>query len=211
MKNFKNMDLVICDVCKSYLHKNHWKKAFSNEIGRNIARIINKTLREKIVINQGVDIESISIKAGLPRDVKFGGGTIINVELRIKIFGEKKDVKINEDHVIPLKVKFSTCNNCKKKGTQYFEAKLQIRPAKEKILNFVKTYCEESGMFISKIEEEKYGYDIYLNDQKEARNLGNILKREFGGELKISKKIFGKRDGRDIYRATVAILIDNEL
>lgn len=202
------MNLVICDACKNYLYKNHWKKAFSDEVNRNIKKIINKTFREKIIINPGANIEKIDIKANLPKDVKATSGSIVNIELLIKIFGNKKGIKINEDYVMPLKVRFSTCNNCKKKGPQYFEAKLQIRPAKEKILEFVKNYCREKDIFISKIEEEKYGYDIYLNDQKEARNLGNILKREFGGELKISKKIFGKRDGRDIYRATVALLME---
>ena len=129
--------------------------------------------------------------------------------MNINVVGSIKDVKVEEEYEIPSKIKFSTCNNCKKKAGRYFEAKLQIRPRSYKILKFVEEYCDNrNNLFISKIEEDKHGQDVYLSSQKEARSLGNLLKRKFGGEVKESKKLFGRKDGQDVYRATVSYRLE---
>lgn len=88
----------------------------------------------------------------------------------------------------------------------YYEAIIQIRPAKEEILNFIKKRIEErKGVFVSKIEELKTGVDLYISDQRFARALASKLRKTFKGEVKLTRKLHtvSKRTGKKLYRVTV--------
>jgi len=209
LKHFKELDIVICENCGSYLHKNSWQKQEHKDLEKNIERVILKLFNEKIVLNPGAELKRLNINTELPKKLKIGNKSIVNVNLCIEVIGSIKGVKIEESYEVPTQIKFSTCNNCKKLRGNYYEAKLQIRPKNEKVLKFVDNYCKtKKNLFISKIEEYKHGWDVYLSEQKEARNLGNVLKKKFGGEVKESKKIFGRKDGRDVYRATIVVRLE---
>lgn len=191
------------------MHRSSWKEAFSEDPRTNIKKIVSELVEEKIIINPEAKIKDMDINLEVHENAKFTNGSLLNLEVELDAIGVIGKVELEESYNIPVRVRFSTCNICKKKGANYYEAKLQIRPKNEKILSFVERYCKDKNMFISKVIDEKYGYDIYLSNQREARNLGNLLKRKFGGKTTESKKIFGKRDGRDIYRATIAFRIDS--
>ena len=208
LKNLKEIKILICDNCKKYMNKNSWREPFSNDHIKNIKKIVSHLLEEKIVANPKAKLKEVNADVNVHESAKFTNGSLLNVEAELNIVGVIGDIEMEESYNIPLKVRFSTCNICKKKGRNYYEAKLQIRPKNEKVLKFVKNYCKTKNLFISKVIEEKYGYDIYLSEQKEARNLGNLLKRKFNGEVTESKKIFGKRDGQDIFRATIAFRLE---
>ena len=209
LKHFKEVKIIICNECGNYLYKNSWKNKEDNELEKNIEKIAAKLFKKKMILNEEGKLENLKIKVEVPKKLKVANKNIVNITLDINVVGSIKDVKVEEDYEVPTKVEFSTCNNCKKKAGRYFEAKLQIRPKNDKILRFVEEYCENRGnLFISKVEEDKNGYDVYLSSQKEARSLGNLLKRKFGGEVKESKKLFGRKDGRDVYRATVAFRLE---
>ena len=92
--------------------------------------------------------------------------------------------------------------------SDYYEAILQLRPARKDVLEFVFQLVDaRNDTKISKIEELKTGYDIYLTSQRFARGtLGKQLKKKFKGrKLVISKALYGqhKLTSRLIYRATV--------
>lgn len=93
------------------------------------------------------------------------------------------------------------------KHPEYYEAILQLRPAKDEILDFIREQIKnKDNVNISKIIEQKTGVDIYLDNQRYARTvLGPQLKKRFKGELIISKTLYGvhKMKSRLIYRATV--------
>ena len=88
----------------------------------------------------------------------------------------------------------------------YYEAVIQIRPRDKEILNYIRNQIrKKKGVQISKEEFFKYGIDVYVTDQKFARNLGQKLKKVFKGELKITKSIHTKdrQTSREVYRGTV--------
>lgn len=95
---------------------------------------------------------------------------------------------------------------------EYYEAILQVRPARKDVLDFVFQLVEaRNDTKISKIKELKTGCDIYLTNQRFARGtLGKQLKKKFGGKLVISKALYGqhKLTSRLIYRATVLFRLD---
>lgn len=94
------------------------------------------------------------------------------------------------------------------KNAEYYEAILQIRPARKDVLDFVLESIEKrNDTIISKIDELKTGYDLYLTNQKFARGaLAMQLKKKFkDGKLVITKSLYGrhKMTSKLIYRATV--------
>jgi len=209
LKNFKEAKIVICNECKSYLHKNSWRKPFSEDVERNIKKITSEVFKNKINVNPGVKLDEVKIEVETPKKLKVGNGSLVNLVLDVEIVGTIDEIELKEKYVVPIQARINACNNCKKLGGNYFEAKLQIRPKNDKILKFVQDYCEDrKKLFISKIEEAKYGYDLYLSDQKETRNLGSMMRRKFGGEVKESKKLFGVKEGKTIYRATVLFRLE---
>ena len=87
----------------------------------------------------------------------------------------------------------------------YYEAIIQLRPATEAIIRFINNQCKKRGEAISKIAEQKNGLDLYITSQRLARTLGPKMKRAFGGELLITRKLHSKDrlSSVTLYRATV--------
>lgn len=88
----------------------------------------------------------------------------------------------------------------------YYEAIIQLRPPTEEIVRFIRNQCKKKGnVAITRYEESRTGVDLYITSQKFARSLGPKLKKVFGGELKITRKIHtrDKMTNRDLYRATI--------
>lgn len=88
---------------------------------------------------------------------------------------------------------------------KYYQAIIQIRPKDKEILAYVRKQVKGKGAEISKEVYHKFGIDVYVTDQKVARNIGQKLKKAFKGELKISKTIFtrDRQTSKDVYRGTV--------
>lgn len=88
----------------------------------------------------------------------------------------------------------------------YYEAKIQLRPGNKEFLDFIKKKVKKKGkVFISKVEVLKEGIDVYLSSWRFAISLGKMLKKSFGGEVSITRKLFSRdtRTSKKIYRVTV--------
>jgi len=88
----------------------------------------------------------------------------------------------------------------------YYQAVIQIRPRDKEVLTYVRNQIrKKSGVEISKEVFYKYGIDVYVTDQKFARNIGQKLKKVFKGDLKITKTIYtrDRQTSREVYRGTV--------
>ena len=105
---------------------------------------------------------------------------------------------------MPHIVKSTASKHC-----MYYEAKIQLRPYKQAIYDFIYQQIKKyPQIWISKEEKEKTGIDIYISSQKFARcTLAPKIKKIFKANVIISKQIYGRhRDKqRPIYRATVLI------
>lgn len=93
-----------------------------------------------------------------------------------------------------------------KNVNEYFEGILQLRNPNGLVIDFVNNQVEnKEGVFISKRVKVINGIDLYFSSQKFLQNLGRKLQKVFGGELKISRKLFTRKrlTSRLIYRANV--------
>ena len=86
----------------------------------------------------------------------------------------------------------------------YFEAVLQLRNARDEIIDFIVAEVRKKGASIAKTKMQKKGIDIFLSSKSFALSLGKKLMAKFGGELKTSARLFGvSRTGEDLYRVSV--------
>lgn len=95
----------------------------------------------------------------------------------------------------------------------YWEGIIQVRPKNKEVIDFVRCLVKKrTDVRISKEFFFKYGADLYLTNQRITRDIGRRLKNQFGGELKITKKIYGRdrQTSKDVYRATVLFRLKSE-
>ena len=100
-----------------------------------------------------------------------------------------------------------------RRRAEYFEATIQLRPAKHRLVKYVLDEIGRSkDCTIAKIDEDKNGMDLQVSSQRFARALGKKLTRRFDGELKLSRKLF-TRDmytSKEVYRVTVLFRLKEE-
>ncbi|MBT3407633.1 hypothetical protein HN415_03020, partial [Candidatus Woesearchaeota archaeon] len=126
---------------------------------------------------------------------------------------DKKTVK---KHTSKIKIVFDYCTVCSRLKSGYYEGILQIRNTKNNLFdNVIDTIYNAvdstNGVFITKIDEIKDGVDIYLGSNKFLRAIGKTLHEKYGGDIKISKKLFSvdHKTSKEIYRGTVLIRLPN--
>ncbi len=88
----------------------------------------------------------------------------------------------------------------------YFEGILQLRPATEELLNWVREQIKKDGKArIAKEKMLKEGADLYITDQHYLQSFGKKLKEHQPGILKTSTRLhtMNKMTSRHVYRITV--------
>ena len=89
------------------------------------------------------------------------------------------------------------------KHPNYFEAKLQLREVSQEVVDFVEDALIRKKIPVTKAKKVRNGFDFYLPDKDVTRALGKRLQQHFGGQLKITASLFGKKKGKELYRVTV--------
>ncbi len=130
-------------------------------------------------------------------------------EITLEVSGLRKSIELDFD----LVEKVTICKFCSQKLSGYFNVILQIRGGQtEKILEEIKTEMERLNKkdelaFISKIEKVKNGVDIYIGSKSAAHKVVNFLKIKYKVTTKISRKQYGIKEGKKVYRDTILILL----
>lgn len=88
----------------------------------------------------------------------------------------------------------------------YYEAIMQLRPADDRILDYIfKEIENRNNVFISKRVDIKTGIDLYITSYRFAVSLARNMKKKFGGTIKISKQLYSQHrlTSKLIYRVTI--------
>lgn len=92
------------------------------------------------------------------------------------------------------------------KHSGYFEAVIQLRPARKDILDLVYRIIKKRPLTrIAKEEDLDAGKNIFISDQKTAFAIGRQLKRQFKGTLTVSRTLrtFDRETSKNVYSVTV--------
>ncbi len=193
----------VCEICGGYFKgKGAGKERTS--IGEVVTDAIRKEIRERYGHECKVSVE------GLVRNGLKGAENRVIVPLRVK--AEIKGVEIEERGEIEVSLKRETCERCSRITGGYYAGIVQIRaddriPADEEL-----TMAEEiaySGLgdadFISKETKLKEGLDIYVSSMECGRRVSRQIVKKLGGGFSESRKLYGRKDGRNIYRVSFSV------
>jgi len=89
---------------------------------------------------------------------------------------------------------------------QYYEGILQLRKPSKDVIEFVNELVEErEKVNIVKKEKVVNGIDLFFDNQRYMISIGKKLQSRFGGELKITRKLYtvNRLSGKRIYRVNV--------
>lgn len=93
---------------------------------------------------------------------------------------------------------------------EYYEAKLQVRPDDEKLLEFINSEIKKANVDVSDMNKLKEGIDIYINSADFAIKLGKKFRNKYKIKPKVSRSLTGenKQLGKRIYKITVLLKIN---
>ncbi|ODS40606.1 MAG: hypothetical protein A7315_08100 [Candidatus Altiarchaeales archaeon WOR_SM1_79] len=198
-----NIDIEICAHCKAKKRGKGW--VFSDD-----EDIIEESIIENIKGAKVVEDFDIHIKSEFEDEN--------NIFARIITHAYAMGLKVQEEHETRIRIKRSVCDECSKQQGGYWEAKVQLRGSKrgltkneiEKAINIVDVMVsakekKDKGAFITKIEEIHNGLDFYFGSKSFGKAVAKKLANEFGGQVKESQKLMGRKDGKEIYRMTYAV------
>jgi nonsense-mediated mRNA decay protein 3 len=113
-----------------------------------------------------------------------------------------------------------TCPDCSRRSGHYYTALIQIRgpeegsPRKAPELRNRLAEIWDATMPLARsdwkghhswTERRPEGWDHYFTDTLAARSIARLFKERFGAEIKESATLYGRKDGRDLYRVTFAV------
>ena len=200
LEMYKGLEIIICPSCQSYLYRNKWCPKISVIDEVNIKRIIKDVLDEKIKLREGVKITNKGITI---LGINETNPKKINVQLTLN--GSIQGIKSKEDYTLGITITKSVCNACKKKNSSYYEAKIQIRPKDNLILKLVMDYIRAYNIIVTKEDVRKFGIDLYLTNKKQLSGILTEVKKKFKVEVKISNTLYGRKDGKEVYRTTALV------
>ena len=138
-------------------------------------------------------------------------GDIRNAEFdeqtgELSLIAEQSGAFVELKKKVEVKYQKALCIDCSRTAAGYFEAIIQVRGEKrerieKKANEIAKAVLRKS--FIPKIEELKEGIDIYCGSRNEAIAALNSLKL---GYMR-TEKLAGERDGKRLYRTTLAVRV----
>ena len=203
--------IKICIDCGKYTIKDEWVESQEKEIFLIVENAVRKILLKPFLKNNKIRFSISFDQTSLLYSSKdllksmtlaVDGILIDNVALRYQ-----KKIKIN--------LEYDLCKNCSNiRGGTYYLSIIQLRVKDEtdfdliaevieNIHNYVESLFEKDPrQYITKIEDQKYGVDLYLSTNELMNYIIKHLRANYHFILKRSKKLVGRdsQKGRNLYR-----------
>ncbi len=210
------LSINICLDCGSYSKKDIWIEPLDNELFSIIKEAVQKFLLKSFLKKNNIDF-SFAVNEN---SFIFSSKDLL-VSLEVEIIGVlKEDSNIKHKQIISINLNHILCKNCSNlRGGTYFIAIIQLRVKDEEQFGLIKEVLDEVNdyvenlfeknhkQYISKIENQKFGVDLYLSTNELMNYLIKFLKSKYFFLLKRTKKLVGRdtQKGRNLYRLKALI------
>ncbi|HYK93375.1 MAG TPA: 60S ribosomal export protein NMD3 [Thermoplasmata archaeon] len=200
--------VVLCPTCGSRYIGQHWEPSTAG------SRLTASDLTPLLLPREDVGIRRV-------RWTETGGHALqrqLEGAVEIRFRGTERTVPVQ----MVVRVEHRTCPTCSRKSGRYYTAIIQLRAEeggpretararRERLaarwdaeLPEARPLWRES---LSWGEARPEGWDFYLTDTLSARALARFMKQRLGGEIKESATLYGRKDGRDVYRVTFCLRV----
>ncbi len=135
--------------------------------------------------------------------------------IHLQIEGKIDELVFTDEIKTRARMSNGVCLTCTRKAGNYFEATVQLRSSGRKLdeheLNIMREsldaviseMSDDPMFFVTKEGPVTGGWDIVLGSKGLARAWGRYLIREWGGQIKETNSVVGRKDGVDVTRLTL--------
>ena len=134
----------------------------------------------------------------------------------VRFRGTERTVPVH----LSVKIEHRTCTDCSRRVGHFYTAVIQLRTAldgpretarelRERLEREFDRVLREARSDTKKAlswkEELPEGWNFFLTDTLAARALAKLAKERLGASVKESASLYGRKDGRDVYRVTLCV------
>jgi len=204
-----HIELEMCHGCGNFYEHGRWRDLDYVEQASRI--LLDKTTTHK-------QIESIRWEIPDFEPVK---GEHREICQAVSIIGGQEFL---QDFEMNIRVRVQMCPSCSRKGSNYYEAIVQLRRdgvavkdaeielaiESQQILNYTESLADnEDNAFLTKWGVVAGGMDYYIGSIVLAKNIAARMREGYGATIKESNTMVGMRDGQDLYRWTILVRLPN--
>jgi len=195
----------ICSACGAQLTKGKWNNDYT------IPEIVIQTVEDALLIHEKADNIELCIEPKQMTPHLYS----VSIQANATIMEEP----VQQMTEAEVRITRIACDMCSRMSGNYFEAILQIRAASRYPTEEEKTRCmriinntlekmQNKGdrtAFISNSAEARDGIDLYMGSANATRIVCKEIVTELGGGFAESSSLFGRKDGKDVYRMTFSL------
>jgi NMD protein affecting ribosome stability and mRNA decay len=206
----------ICIDCGSYSKKDVWIETTENEIFSILNNAVQKFLLKQLLKKDQIEF-SFSFNE---KSLVYSSKDLLK-SVEVLVSGTMRgNSEVKHQTVVQFIINHSLCRNCSNiRGGTYFISILQLRVMDEnhydqlvKILEEItifteKLFSKDHRQYITKVEDQKYGVDLYLSTNELMNHIIKFLKSHYHFILKRTKKLVGRdnQKGKNLYRLKASI------
>ena len=200
--------VVLCPTCGARLVGSHWERQGSP------ALLTPEDLLPFLRPLDEVGIRRVAWEETGQNPLRRDLRAVATVRFR----GTEREVAVE----FPVFIEHRTCPDCSRKTGHFYTAMIQLRGPEDRAKGSHRGERErlralwardihearkEWRAALSWEEERPEGWDFYLVDTLQARGLARWLKGRWGASLSESPSLYGRKDGRDVYRVTFCLRV----
>lgn len=195
------LDIARCTSCGSFRLRSGWSR-----VDRELA--LSQLLREAMPALAPYE------RVGFTQVAREEDAN--NLAVSVKAVGRFQDLAPVQAFHLRVRIKPSICEPCQKQRGRYYEGILQVRGDDRELapreLRAVRTFVGarvdrpgDADAFVSRVDEVHGGLDFYVSTNSLTKGLARDLAGAFGGAVTASPKLFGQREGKEVYRVTALV------
>jgi len=212
----KQFSLNICIDCGRYSKKEVWIEPIDNELFPTIKEAIHRFLLKNYLKKGNIEFSIIFDE----KSFIFSSKDLLKKFDIIVIGKMKENPTLKHQETININLNYLLCKNCSNiRGGTYYISIIQLRLKDEtqfnlidKVLNEINKYVEnlfekDQKHYITKIEDQKFGIDLYLSSNELMNYIINLLRVKYYFIIKRTKKLIGRdiQKGKNLYRLKTLI------
>lgn len=206
----------ICNNCGKYSRKEEWFNPIENQIFSIIEDIVYRFVLKPYLKKDNITFSLLFDE----NSFNYSSKNLLK-SLDLTIFGTlKDDINIKHQQSVKINLNYELCKNCSNLiGGTYFLSIIQLRVKDEAQFNVIKRalddihefveklFEKDNKQYISKIEDQKNGVDLFLSTNELMNHIISHLKTKFYFVLKRSKKLMGRdiQRSKNLYRLKTLI------
>jgi len=194
----ERVDIPQCVHCSRFLIGKGWAEVPLEEACR--AALLEKSRLDK-------EVRKVSLAPTFRHEDER------NLLVAVKASLAVEDFLVTRRFETKVRIQGATCPACGRRRGMYYEAILQFRASTgrlpEDLAAEASRYVEDAvaadpNQFITKVETVRGGLDFYLSSNAQAKTIAKAY-RDWGAETRASPKVYGQKEGKELYRVTYLV------